>query len=291
MQYSTINLHNSIIFALTISKMCSIIAVGDGMKVVDFSKISELKFAICDMSVIYQTPAWSTLSGGKRILNGFLLIDNGECKYEWQGVEATLQKGSLIYLPTGCEKTVTVTKRPFSFYRISFVLRDVESGEEIIFDENPNLFSESMSKSTFEICDSLLKSTLSENNTFLSMSLFCRLFEKIEKAMKPERDKRISKAIDYIDNYYTENTDVEKLSEMCFLSRAQMFRLFKKETGDTPVDYRNKLRIKKAQQLILDGECSVGEISEMLGFENIYYFSRLFKKYVGMPPSRYKKIF
>ena len=257
------------------------------MKVVNFLKISEMAFSISDMSVIYQTPTWSGLSGGKRVLNGFLLIDNGECKYEWNFGEATLKKGSLIYLPTGCEKTVTVTDKPFSFYRISFVMRD-ESGEEIIFDENPCVFSDSMGKTTFEICENLLKSTLSENNNFLSMSLLCRLFEKIEKKMKPEGDGRILKVIDYIDNNYTENIDANLLAEICFLSRAQMFRLFKKETGETPIDYRNRLRIKKAQQLILDGECSVSEISEMLGFENIYYFSRIFKKYVGVSPSNYK---
>lgn len=263
--------------------------MGDDMKVIEFSDISKTEFSITDISVIYQTPAWTTLGvGDKRILNGFLLISSGECKYEWDGGAAELKRGSLIYLPTGCRKVVKVTKQPFSFYRISFVMHERESSEEIIFDTNPNLFAENMSKTTFEICENLLKSTLSENNTFISMSLLCSLFEKIKKAQKPEADERVAKIINYIENNYTENFDAETLSDICYLSRVQMFRLFKKETGDTPIDYRNKLRIKKAQQLIQSGGCTIKEISDMLGFENIYYFSRTFKKYVGMPPSKYK---
>jgi len=259
------------------------------MKVTDFSEILKTQFSITDISVIYQTPAWTTLGvGDKRILNGFLLIDDGECKYEWDGGAAELKKGSMIYLPTGCRKVVKVTKQPFSFYRISFIMKECGSGEEIIFDENPNLFAENMSKTTFEICENLLKSTLSENNTFISMSHLCSLFEKIKKAHKPEVDERVAKIINYIENNYTENFDAETLSDICFLSRAQMFRLFKKETGDTPIDYRNRLRIKKAQQLIQSGECTIREISDMLGFENVYYFSRIFAKYTGISPGKYK---
>lgn len=260
------------------------------MKIIDFRELKSTKFSLHDISVIYQSPTWNILGNDKhkRTLNGFLLIDNGECKYEWDGGEANLQKGSLIYLPTSCRRIVTVTKRPFSFYRISFFMTDADDGELIIFSENPWYTYHSMGESSFDLCKSMQESTMSENNMFLSMSLLCNFFQKIEKTQKRDCNKRILKVIDYIDNCYTENTDSQALADMCYLSKTQMFRLFKKETGYTPVDYRNKLRIKKAQQLLLDGESTMGEISEMLGFENVYYFSRIFKKYVGIPPSRYE---
>lgn len=260
------------------------------MKIIDFNELKTTKFSLHDISVIYQSPTWNSLGSDrhKRILNGFLLIDNGECRYEWDDGEANLKSGSLIYLPTGCRRIVTVTKRPFSFYRISFCMTDADDGELILFSENPWYTCHSMGESSFDLCKSMQESTLSENNIFSSMSLLCKFFEKIEKTQRRDCDKRILKVIEYIDNCYTENTDVRTLSDMCYLSKTQMFRLFKKETGDTPIGYRNKLRIKKAQQLLLDGECTISEISEMLGFENIYYFSRIFKKYVGIPPSRYE---
>ena len=58
----------------------------------------------------------------------------------------------------------------------------------------------------------------------------------------------------------------------------------------TPVAYRNKLRIEQAKKLLADNELSIGGISRLIGFENIYYFDRLFKKYTGMTPTDYRNI-
>ena len=68
------------------------------MKIIDFRELKSTKFSLHDISVIYQSPTWNSLGNDKhkRTLNGFLLIDNGECKYEWDGGEANLKKGSLI---------------------------------------------------------------------------------------------------------------------------------------------------------------------------------------------------
>jgi len=268
-----------------------IIALVICMKVIKISELKDLTFSISDISVIYQTPSWQTLGGEndrKRILNGYLLIDKGKCKYQWRNNEVTIGSGDLIYLPSGGERFVTVTEKPFSFYRISFVLTDTEDGEQIIFSKTPELTANKVGESYFEICKNLLQSTLSKNNMFYSMSQILNLFQKIEKLHSPVHNKRIQKLIEYVDNYYTDNASVDELANMCFLSKPQMFRLFKAETGKTPVDYRNELRIKKACQLIQDGECSVSEIAEMLGFESIYYFSRVFKKYTGISPSKFK---
>ena len=80
-----------------------------------------------------------------------------------------------------------------------------------------------------------------------------------------------------------------KLAEMCYLGEAQFFNLFKKELGMSPIKYKNYLRMEQAKMLILSGECSQAEIAAMLGFENVYYFSRMFKSYVGESPSKYEK--
>ena len=260
------------------------------MKVLNISELKRTKFYLTDISVIHQTPVWQTLGGDnkKRGLNGFSLIEKGKCKYTWKDNEVTLGSGDLIYLPSGCRRLATVLEKPFSFYRISFVITDAEDGENIVFSETPEVFAREVGESYFEICKNLMQSTLSEKNLFNSLSQLFNLFEKLEKLESPVINKRISEIIDCIENHFTDSISVDELAERCYVSRTQMFRLFKAETGKTPVDYRNELRIKKACQLIQDGECSVSEIAEMLGFESIYYFSRVFKKYTGISPSKFK---
>lgn len=267
------------------------------MKIIDFSEISQYDFAISDISVIYQTPAWQSLIMSKahsgRILNGFLLVDKGSCRYEWAEGDAQLSHGSMIYLPKGSVHRVNVTEQDFSFYRVSFVMRDISDGEEIVFGNGPRVVTYAARQALFDICVEMMESTMSRSNVFKSTSLLCELFSTMEKILTDEDSHpeygRIFPAIDYIEKHYSEEIDIKALVDMCYLSEPHFFRLFKREIGDTPINYRNRLRMEKAKQLLSDGECSVSEIASILGFESVYYFSRAFKKSVGVSPTVYQK--
>lgn len=67
--------------------------------------------------------------------------------------------------------------------------------------------------------------------------------------------------------------------------------MFKKATGYPILTYFTQLRIEEAKTLLLSDEYTLQEISETLGFEDYNYFSRTFKKHVGLPPGEYKKKF
>jgi AraC family transcriptional regulator of arabinose operon len=64
--------------------------------------------------------------------------------------------------------------------------------------------------------------------------------------------------------------------------------LFRKSRNHTPVDYFNRLKIQKACELLKTTDQPVGEIGESLGFTDPYYFSRLFKKTMGLSPRTYR---
>ena len=64
--------------------------------------------------------------------------------------------------------------------------------------------------------------------------------------------------------------------------------MFKEQTGYPPLQYINKLRIERAKQLLADAGLSVSECAETLGFTDVNYFSRLFRKFTGVSPSKYK---
>ena len=117
------------------------------MKIIPFSDIFRIKFAITDISVIYQTNNWSLCDNSDgRKMNGFLIIDEGECLYRWRGDEARLHKGAMIYLPKGSQHTVRAPERSLNFYRINFTLTDLSDGEEIVFSDTPSLITEGVTR-------------------------------------------------------------------------------------------------------------------------------------------------
>ncbi|MBC1340717.1 helix-turn-helix transcriptional regulator [Listeria welshimeri] len=101
--------------------------------------------------------------------------------------------------------------------------------------------------------------------------------------------KVINGIIEYLEkNIYT-NINLDKLSEISFLSKSRLCILFKQETGTSIITYFTTMKIRKAKELINDNDKNISEISEMLGFKNLQYFSNVFRKNTGLCPTKYRK--
>lgn len=72
------------------------------------------------------------------------------------------------------------------------------------------------------------------------------------------------------------------------LSPGYFSTIFKKRTNQTFIDYVNQTKMEEACRLISEEGCRINEAGYMLGFENAYYFSKVFRKHIGMSPSQYK---
>ena len=87
-------------------------------------------------------------------------------------------------------------------------------------------------------------------------------------------------------NNFTEmnNSDYAK---MCEMNEYQFIRQFKKATGLTPLRYKTKLAVNRAMEMMATTNLNISEIAYALGFEDSLYFSRLFKKEIGISPKNY----
>lgn len=90
------------------------------------------------------------------------------------------------------------------------------------------------------------------------------------------------------ENVYKKLT-IEQICKKINYSKAHLFKQFKLSTGKCVMQYYLELKIKKAKELIKNGELSVKEISELLCFDTPNYFSKTFKKVTGLNPTEYKK--
>jgi AraC-like DNA-binding protein len=97
----------------------------------------------------------------------------------------------------------------------------------------------------------------------------------------------IKKIVTYLTVHLTEDVRIEQLGQMFQTHISHISRKFKKETGMSIPAYVSKMRVGLAKFYFENGKTSVREISDLLGFNDRNYFSKVFKRYAGMSPSEY----
>ena len=98
----------------------------------------------------------------------------------------------------------------------------------------------------------------------------------------------MQKAHDYIlQHYRAQHFDYKALCDSVGLKYSHFSTLFDKTFGISPVRFVTKMKIDYAKELLVTNRFSVSEIAEMCGFENVYYFSAVFKKQTGFSPTKY----
>ena len=100
--------------------------------------------------------------------------------------------------------------------------------------------------------------------------------------------KHMAAAIKYINENYDKEISLDTLAKNGFVSAYYLSHLFREETGVTFSDYLSKVRIEKSKAFLKEG-LSVEDAAYKAGFNDGNYYIRIFKKYVGTTPAKYKK--
>jgi len=105
-----------------------------------------------------------------------------------------------------------------------------------------------------------------------------------------EHDSPLAYVLHYIRTNIGEKIQVEDLSEKACMSRASFYRAFKREFSISPVEFILKEKIKKAKSLLSDSKATISDVCYQLGFSDLNYFGRQFKKSEGISPSQYRHV-
>ena len=122
------------------------------------------------------------------------------------------------------------------------------------------------------------------------LQLFSRFktSENYDLNIKTRMINKIFPAIQYINNNLEKSLSVKKLAEEICLSPDYFSRLFLEVTKSRPIEFIQRKRIEKAQFLLVTTKHSLDKIAELSGLNNASYLSRLFKRYTGKPPGKYR---
>lgn len=117
------------------------------------------------------------------------------------------------------------------------------------------------------------------------------IMEVVKKYKPGDGNPIIKKACDYVLHHIDEDITLLTISDKLNLSKNYFCSLFKQETGYNFLEYVTTVKMEWAKRLLKEGNCKTYEVSDMLGYRESSYFSRLFRKYTDYSPAEYKKMF
>ncbi|GIP31998.1 HTH-type transcriptional activator Btr [Paenibacillus sp. J2TS4] len=128
---------------------------------------------------------------------------------------------------------------------------------------------------------------------FRGQSAFQELLYWIMKnvRLRPEDDPRtaLDRSKAYIDAHYSESLTIEQLARLADISPKYYVDLFKKTYGQSAIDYITEVRLNSAKQLMAQSDLRLRDIAHQVGYSDEFYFSRKFKKEIGVAPTVYMK--
>lgn len=227
---------------------------------------------------------------------------DGEGWYSIQGKKYILEKNSYIILPANTPYSFGANNdNPWTIYFMHFRGRSAKyyhcgsyQPQSVVPDDNSRLQDRLQLFEEIYQCFSLSYTIEYMRYTTACLGLFLASFLCLEQynSIQTINNSKMSfsaKVIHYMQENIQHNISLEELATHFKYSPSHFSMLFQRETGVSPISYLLRLKIQKACQYIELTNLKLKDIALALGFEEASYFSRLFTKIMGIPPSEYKR--
>lgn len=161
--------------------------------------------------------------------------------------------------------------------------------------ETPFLNEDILSKDIVQLINMLLDEYKTSNNKYVIKGLLYSIFGKLDchfhlKDSKYQYNNTIQNLLRYIDSHYSENISLQSIADALGYSKFYLSRIFSNKIGYQFNDYVNRLRMNKAEKLLLSTDMSISTISMECGFESLRNFNRVFKEYKELTPTEFRKL-
>ncbi len=218
-------------------------------------------------------------------------VFGGSCEYTFEdGVRFTVNEGDILYLAYHSSYKMERGKNGYKVIFCDFFFDGTEKRESAVY----KMGKQSQAESLFR---RLYKSYLSGQNRGFAeqMSLLYMIYGEVIGAQSREyvgadARGRIEKAKGMIDERYGEpDLGISELAQECRFSEVYFRKIFKGIYRISPLDYLISVRLRNAERLLLHTSVTVEECASKCGFSSVGYFCRVFKKKMGITPTRYRR--
>lgn len=126
-------------------------------------------------------------------------------------------------------------------------------------------------------------------NAMHSLEEVLLLVSKVNDPQLNLYDTRILKAIEILSNNFEKLLEIEDVSRQVGMSPSRLAHLFKTDVGETPMNFREGIRLKHAKQLIIGTNMSIKEIAAAVAYDCAFHFSKRFKIRLGISPKKFRQ--
>lgn len=109
--------------------------------------------------------------------------------------------------------------------------------------------------------------------------------------MAPQHDEKVLQIQQYLQDHLAENIELAQVANHFAMTQRTLIRRFKQSTGDTPMAYLQKQRIEKAKQLLESSQLPIEQLLNVVGYEDLSSFRKLFQQYTSLTPKAYRERF
>lgn len=147
-------------------------------------------------------------------------------------------------------------------------------------------------ESAYSLSDSYIQNIeyISDMNSLnnLENQIFCNFADNVLKSKKNKYSKPIISCQNYISKHLYQEISLSELAEFIGLSHKYLSALFHKKVGLTLTEYINSKKVEEAKHLLMSTNHSILDISDWLGFHDQSHFTKIFKKFTGITPKKFK---
>lgn len=265
------------------------------MKICPLEKLVDKNFNTVFINALEQfwhtTRSFQCIGAPKK--QNLLLYLNG-CRITYtckDGRTVTANSGDVVYVPMGSEYRAQLSNfRETNSHTvgINFFLLD-EDARPLVLSEDITVFH----LPEDGVLYLLFRKAAQQSDTLPLLHSRLMLLQILNRLTfykaKTTPPAQIAPALAYLSAHLEESPSVAQLATFCNISEVYFRKQFKKNMGITPVEYRNSLRLKKAQSYLEYGDISVQEISAVLGYATVSHFIKEFKQHTGCSPLQYRK--
>lgn len=227
-------------------------------------------------------------------LCGIVVAVRGKCLFSVNNNNYNLNENTILHCGSSLDLRIETKDVGIEYYVVHY--KNILIEEKFKHIENDSFSFEIGDRvSLLKYCENILYkgSRPDDYSKFYCkvdfMNLINSLIISIRTSQYSDELKVVHKAIEYINENYNKPISVSEISYLLAVDRRQFSDVFQAVVGLSPNKYIQKYRLEEAKSLLKFSTYSISEIADMTGYNDCFYFSKSFKKNIGVSPKEYRK--
>ena len=255
--------------------------------------MQELNFTVTRVPIAYYRnyPKGYSLTVKSRGSHGLTLILSGELEMTLPDRKITAREGDMLLQRAGDAYGLHCNSDGGVKYIVISYQADCDEAllsllpDRFFSTEHLNRYRHAFENvtrvfSSFGVCHKpLLRALVQE--------ILCNIIRDNYPNILSSEKNPVEYAKQYMEQYFNRDLSADHIAAVVGVSPSYLRTLFQKSEGISPIRYLNRIRVERAKEMLSSGMFALSEVAAACGFENVYYFNRVFKNHVGISPGKY----